>query len=298
MPKNPVISETNFPGLSFFNRGKVRDIYDLGKLLIVSTDRLSAFDVVLSDGIPRKGEVLNRMSAFWFSQMQDIIPNHVITTEVDDFPMSCQPYASVLAGRSMLVKKAQPLPIECIVRGYLSGSAWKDYQASGSVGGNKLPPGLIESDKLPYPIFTPSTKAPTGTHDENINFEQACKLAGKATMGRVLDIVLAIYHRASMIAKSRGIIIADTKMEFGMIDGELILIDELLTPDSSRFWPLDEYDPGHSQNSFDKQFVRNYLLDDLHWDQKPPAPKLPEFIIQGTSRRYLEAYNRITGQKL
>jgi len=295
---NGVVLKTDFTGLTLINRGKVRDLYDLGdSLLIVSTDRISAFDVILPNGVPRKGEVLNKMSIFWFSQVQDIVPNHIITTDVNLFPEACLPYADVLAGRSMVVKKAKPLPIECIVRGYISGSGWKDYRKTGAVCGIKLPAGLRESEVLPQPIFAPSTKADVGVHDENISFDQACKTVGAELAGSVRDLAVAVYLRARQVAERRGIIIADTKMEFGMLDGKVILIDELLTPDSSRFWPQDSYAPGRSQNSFDKQFVRDYLLS-LDWDQTPPAPTLPADIIKKTSERYIEAYRRLTGTEL
>jgi phosphoribosylaminoimidazole-succinocarboxamide synthase len=295
---NGVVLKTDFTGLKLINRGKVRDLYDLGdSLLIVSTDRISAFDVILPNGVPRKGEVLNKMSIFWFSQVQDIVANHIITTDVSRFPAACLPYADVLAGRSMVVKKAKPLLIECIVRGYISGSGWKDYQKTGAVCGIKLPAGLRESEVLPEPIFAPSTKADVGVHDENISFEEACKIVGAELAGSVRDLAVAVYLRARQVAEKRGIIIADTKMEFGTLDGKVILIDELLTPDSSRFWPQDSYAPGRSQNSYDKQFVRDYLLS-LDWDQKAPAPNLPADIIEKTSERYIEAYRRLTGKEL
>jgi len=295
---NGVVLKTDFTGLTLINRGKVRDLYDLGdSLLIVSTDRISAFDVILPSGVPRKGEVLNKMSIFWFAQVQDIVPNHIITTDVSRFPAACLPYADVLAGRSMVVKKAKPLPIECIVRGYISGSGWKDYQKTGAVCGIRLPAGLRESEVLPQPIFTPSTKADVGVHDENISFEEACTTVGAELAGSVRDLAVAVYLRARQVAEKRGIIIADTKMEFGTLDGKVILIDELLTPDSSRFWPQDSYAPGRSQNSYDKQFVRDYLLS-LDWNQKAPAPNLPADIIEKTSERYIEAYRRLTGEEL
>ncbi len=295
---NGVVLKTDFTGLTLANRGKVRDLYDLGdSLLIVSTDRLSAFDVVMPNGVPRKGEVLTKISEFWFSRMQDIVENHIITTDVSRFPAACLPYADVLVGRSMVVKKAKPLPVECIVRGYISGSGWKDYQKNGAICGIKLPPGLRESDMLPEPIFAPSTKADVGVHDENISFEEACKTVGAKLAEEVRRLAIAVYLRGREIAEKQGIIIADTKMEFGTIDGKIILIDELLTPDSSRFWPQDSYAPGRSQNSFDKQFVRDYLLS-LDWDQTPPAPTLPEDIIRKTSERYIEAYRRLTGTEL
>jgi phosphoribosylaminoimidazole-succinocarboxamide synthase len=295
---NGVVLKTDFPGLKLINRGKVRDLYDLGdSLLIVSTDRISAFDVILPNGVPRKGEVLNKMSIFWFSQVQDVVPNHIIATDVSLFPEACRPYADVLAGRSMVVKKAKPLPIECIVRGYISGSGWKDYQKTGAVCGIKLPAGLRESEVLPQPIFTPSTKAEVGVHDENISFEAACTSVGAKLAEEVRDLAIAVYLRARQVAEKRGIIIADTKMEFGTLDGKLILIDELLTPDSSRFWPQDAYAPGRAQNSYDKQFVRDYLLS-LDWDQTPPAPTLPAGIIEKTAERYIQAYRRLTGKEL
>jgi len=293
-----VVLKTEFKDLKLVNRGKVRDLYDLGDmLLIVSTDRISAFDVILPNGIPSKGRVLNKMSAFWFSRMADIVPNHIISTDVHAFPGQCRPYADVLEGRSMLVKKAKPLAAECIVRGYISGSGWKDYQKTGAICGIALPPGLTESEILPGTIFTPSTKAELGVHDENISFEKTCQILGRDTAETIRRLSISVYERARELAAARGIIIADTKMEFGIMDGEVIIIDELLTPDSSRFWPRDSYAPGRSQASFDKQFVRDYLLS-LSWDQKPPAPVLPDDIVQKTSERYIEAYRRLTGQEL
>jgi len=295
---NSIVLKTDFSDLKLVNRGKVRDLYDLGNsLLMVSSDRISAFDVILPNGIPTKGAVLSKMSEFWFSRMTDIVPHHIISTDVNAFPSGCRKYADILAGRSMLVKKAKPLPIECIVRGYISGSGWKDYQKTGAICGIALPPGLRESDVLPEPIFTPSTKAEVGVHDENISFAKTCDALGKQTAEKVRDLAIRIYNKAKAIAEQKGIIIADTKMEFGMLDGEIILIDELLTPDSSRFWPKDSYAPGRAQMSYDKQFVRDYLLS-LNWDQKPPAPLLPEDIIQKTSDKYREAYKRLTGQDL
>jgi len=292
-----IILQTDFKDLKLLNRGKVRDLYDLGDaLLMIATDRISAFDVILPNGIPCKGKILTQLSEFWFSQLSGIVPNHLISTRVEDFPAACRPYRDILAGRSMLIKKAKPLPVECVVRGYLSGSGWKDYQKTGSICGIPLPAGLTESDSLGEPIFTPSTKAELGTHDENIDFAGAVKLVGKETADRLRSLTIAIYTRARSIAEEKGIIIADTKFEFGMLNGDIILIDEVLTPDSSRFWPMDSYAPGKSQNSFDKQFVRDYLLS-LTWDQKPPAPVLPEDIIQKTSQRYLEAYRRLTGKE-
>jgi phosphoribosylaminoimidazole-succinocarboxamide synthase len=292
-----IILQTEFKDLKLLNRGKVRDLYDLGDaLLMVATDRISAFDVILPSGIPGKGKILTQLSAFWFSQLTGIVPHHLISTRVEDFPAACRPYRDILAGRSMLIKKTKPLPVECVVRGYLSGSGWKDYQKSGAICGIPLPAGLKESDSLGEPIFTPSTKAEIGTHDENINFSAAEKLVGKETAARLKQLTIAIYQKARSIAEEKGIIIADTKFEFGMLNGEIILIDEVLTPDSSRFWPMDSYAPGKAQNSFDKQFVRDYLLS-LTWDQKPPAPVLPEDIIQKTSQRYQEAFRRLTGKE-
>jgi len=292
------VHETNLEGVPLKARGKVRDIYDLGDhLLIVATDRLSAFDVVLFDPIPDKGKVLTQISLFWFQQMADITPNHLVAWEVADFPQELQKFGEVLEGRSMLVKKAQPLAIEAIVRGYLSGSGWKDYQASGKVCGYSLPTGLRESDKLPEPLFTPSTKAELGEHDLNIDLAQAEKIVGAELAQAVAQRALAIYGRARDFAATKGIIIADTKFEFGTIDGELILIDEVLTPDSSRFWPEDKYAPGRSQQSYDKQFVRDYL-ESIGFDKRPPAPKLPAEVIEGTRQRYLEALTRLTGHGL
>ncbi|MBU1274295.1 MAG: phosphoribosylaminoimidazolesuccinocarboxamide synthase [Proteobacteria bacterium] len=292
------VHETNLEGVPLVARGKVRDIYDLGEhLLIVATDRLSAFDVVLPDPIPDKGKVLTQISLFWFQQMADITPNHLVAWEVSDFPKGLQKYGDVLQGRSMLVKKAKPLAIEVIVRGYLSGTGWKDYQATGQVCGYTLPQGLQESDKLPEPLFTPSTKAEMGEHDLNIDLAQAEKIVGKDLTQEVAKRALAIYGRARDFAATKGIIIADTKFEFGTIGGELILIDEVLTPDSSRFWPADKYAPGRGQESYDKQFVRDYL-ESIGFNKKPPAPKLPAEVIEGTRQRYLEALTRLTGRGL
>ena len=290
----PVLT-TDFPGLKLAARGKVRDIYDLGDaLLIVTTDRISAFDVIMNEGIPNKGYVLTQISAYWFREMEGIIKNHIISVDVADFPKECQPYAKTLAGRSMLVKKAQPLPAECIVRGYLSGSGWKDYKKTGSICGIKLPEGLKESDRLPQPIFTPSTKAELGTHDENISFETMVELCGAETATRVRDVTLAIYEKARDLADRKGIIIADTKFEYGIYDGELIIIDECMTPDSSRFWPKEGYQPGGPQPSFDKQFLRDYL-ETLDWGKTAPAPPLPAEIVAKTAEKYREALFRITG---
>ena len=285
---------SSLPGLPLAGRGKVRDIYDLDdRLLIVATDRISAFDVVMPNPIPGKGRVLTQMSTFWFGTMADIIGNHVISTDPADYPEACRPYREVLAGRSMLVKKARPLPVECIVRGYLSGSGWKDYRRNGTVSGIRLPAGLKESSRLPEPIFTPSTKAPEGEHDLAITKEETERLIGGELTTRVIAASIAIYNRAAALAVDRGIIIADTKMEIGIYDGELIIIDELLTPDSSRFWPRDGYAEGRGQSSFDKQFLRDYLLS-IPWDQRPPAPELPEDIIMKTAEKYEEALKRLT----
>jgi len=287
------ISRTNFPKLKFLNRGKVRDLYAVkDSLLMVATDRISAFDVIMPNPIPGKGVILNKMSAFWFKQMEDIIGNHIISTDAADFPPECAPYFESLEGRSMLVKKATPLPVECIVRGYLSGSGWNDYRHSQSISGIKLPGGLKESCKLPQPLFTPTTKAPEGDHDSPITRSEMEDIIGSELTQKVIQKSLAIYERAASIALKAGIIIADTKMEFGLIDKELILIDELLTPDSSRFWPADEYEEGRAQRSFDKQFLRDYLLS-LHWNQKPPAPELPQDIIEKTRAKYQEAFSRL-----
>jgi len=290
----PALYQTDLKGLKLVNRGKVRDLYDLGEvLLIVATDRISAFDVIMPNPIPGKGEILTKLSEFWFRQMAGIIGNHLVTADVEKFPAECRPHRDVLKGRSMLVKKAKPLPVECIVRGYISGSAWKDYTAGKPVSGIRLPAGLKESSRLPEPLFTPSTKAPEGEHDMPISREEMARIIGKELTDRIIEVSLAIYKRADAIANSVGIIIADTKMEFGMIGGELILIDEVLTPDSSRFWPRDDYAEGRGQKSYDKQFLRDYLLS-LKWDQKPPAPELPADIIEKTRQKYEEALLRFT----
>lgn len=293
---NNIVMQTDFDGAGNPKRGKVRDIYDLGdKLLLVVTDRISAFDVILPNGIPNKGMVLNQISKFWFRQTMDLIPNHFLSSDVNDYPEVFQKYSDVLNGRSMLVKKTNPLPVECIVRGYISGSGWKEYKNSQSVCGINLPDGLQESSKLDNPIFTPSTKAEEGEHDENITFEKTVELIGKELAEKVKNISISLYSKARDIADNTGIIIADTKFEFGIdnTNGELILIDEALTPDSSRFWPKDQYKPGGSQPSFDKQFVRDYLSS-IDWDKTPPGPELPEEIVKKTSEKYLEALNRIT----
>jgi len=292
----PVILQTNLPNIPLLARGKVRDIYDLGQqLLIVATDRISAFDVVMPNGIPGKGRVLTAMSLFWFDLTSDIVENHLITADVSRYPASLQPYADQLTGRSMLVKRAKVVPIECVVRGYLAGSGLKEYREKGTVCGIVLPAGLRESGKLPEPIFTPQTKAETG-HDENISPGQAAAIAGEDTYRQLESISLAVYQRAADYARDRGIIIADTKFELGWHENRLILVDEVLTPDSSRFWPLDDYQPGRSQKSFDKQPVRDYL-DALDWGKQPPAPELPVDVVEGTRERYLEALSRLTGGK-
>lgn len=289
-----IVTQTNCPELKLVNQGKVRDIYDLGEhLLIVTSDRISAFDVIMNEGIPQKGYVLTQVSKFWFEMMGDIIPNHLVATEVDDFPAITHQYRDQLEGRSMLTKKAVPLPIECIVRGYLSGSGWKEYQQKGSVCGIELPAGMLESGKIAETIFTPSTKAELGAHDENISFAQAAELCGAELTQRVSDVSIQIYQRAREYAAEKGIIIADTKFEFGMVGDQLIWIDEALTPDSSRFWPSDQYAAGQAQPSFDKQFLRDYL-ETLDWDKNAPAPPLPQEIVQRTSEKYLEALKRLT----
>jgi phosphoribosylaminoimidazole-succinocarboxamide synthase len=295
-----VVRETNFGGIAPAARGKVRDIYDLGdKLLIVASDRLSAFDVVLPTGIPDKGRVLTQLSLFWFELLRDVIPNHVLSAT--DFPAPFDAYKDELAGRSMVVRKTQPLPIECVVRGYVSGSGWKDYRATGKICGIDLPKGLVESDRLPEPIFTPATKAETG-HDENISFNQAAALVGRELAEKVRAVSIDIYNRAAKYAEPRGIILADTKFEFGLLKNsagadELIWIDEALTPDSSRFWPAAHYEPGGPQPSFDKQFVRDYL-ERIQWSKTPPGPELPPEIVALTSAKYREAYRVLTGRDL
>ena len=290
-----VICETNFGGISPLARGKVRDIYDLGdRLLIVTTDRLSAFDVVMPTPIPDKGRVLTQLSLFWFHRLKDAIPNHVLSAT--EFPSPFDRYAEELAGRSMVVRKTQPLPIECVARGYLSGSGWKEYQASGTVCGISLPAGLKESDKLPEPIFTPATKATSG-HDENISFERSSEILGKTIAEKVRSMTLDIYRRAAAYAEPRGILLADTKFEFGTLNGELMWIDEALTPDSSRFWPAAQYKPGGPQPSFDKQFVRDYL-ERIRWPKTSPGPELPPDVVAGTRAKYREAYRILVGREL
>ena len=288
---------TRFPDIDLFKRGKVRDVYDLkDKLLVVSTDRISCFDVVLPTGIPRKGEVLTNLSLFWFEYTKDVVSNHLITAEVNDYPAELSKYVDILKGRSMLVKKAKPIPVECIVRGYLSGSGWKEYQQSQSICGIKLPPGLKESDKLPEPIFTPSTKEDVG-HDINVSQDYVEQELGKDITSQLRELSLSLYLKASAYAESKGIIIADTKFEFGFYQNKVILIDEVLTPDSSRFWPKDQYCPGASQPSFDKQFVRDYL-ETLNWNKTPPAPELPKEIVLKTSEKYLQSFKMLTGEAL
>jgi len=295
---NETVLSLDLPPLKKLKSGKVREIFDLGdSFLFVASDRISAFDCVMPNGIPRKGEVLTQLSHFWFDQTENIVPNHRLAKRNDPLPEILKPYQSKVAGRSMIVKKAQPLAIECVVRGYLAGSGWKEYKKSQTVCGIKLPPGLQDSSELPEPIFTPATKAETG-HDENIDFETAAKITGREIAERVRDISISIYSFAREYARKRGIIIADTKFEFGTLpNGELILIDEVLTPDSSRFWPASQYQPGKSQPSFDKQFVRDYL-ETLDWDKSPPAPQLPPEVVSKTTAKYVEAYKLITGHEL
>ena len=292
------VVETSLSGLKLLGRGKVRDIYEVdGKLLLVASDRLSAFDVVLPDGIPGKGEVLNRISAFWFEKLEDILPNHMITIDVGRFPAAAKDHADILRGRAMLCRKAKPLPVECVVRGYLSGSGWAEYKEKGEVCGIPLPKGLRESDRLPEPIFTPATKEEKGKHDENISFDRMVAIVGKETAEKVRTVVLALYNKAAAYALGKGIIIADTKFELGFADGQLILIDEALTPDSSRFWPAEGYAPGGPQKSFDKQFVRDYLLT-LPWNKTAPGPRLPADVVEKTSLKYREALKILTGRDI
>jgi len=289
------VIKTEFKDLKLVHRGKVRDLYEVDdKLLMVATDRISAFDVVMGDPIPNKGKVLTKLSLFWFDYLGDIIPNHLITADVDQYPAVCAPYRDELRGRSMLVKKAKPLPVECIVRGYLSGSFWKAYQKDTTVCGFPLPQGMVESEKFPTPLFTPSTKADQGEHDENISIEKMEEIVGKNETARIIDVSIKLYQKAADYALEKGIIIADTKFELGWFEGELILIDEVLTPDSSRFWPLDQYVQGKGQPSFDKQFLRDYLST-LDWDKKPPAPELPAEILEKTGARYAEAVEKVIG---
>ena len=292
-----VVLETHLDGLTLARRGKVRDVYDLGAhLLIVATDRISAFDYVLGSGIPDKGRVLTQLSAFWFDHLGDLLPHHVVAVDVDAFPPITRPHRDVLRGRSMLVRKTTPLPIECVARGYLSGSGWKDYARTGAVCGVALPAGLRESDRLPESIFTPATKAESG-HDENISEDAAGQIVGHDLVKRLRELTLTIYQRGVDHAAERGIIIADTKFEFGFAGDTLLLIDEVLTPDSSRFWPADAYVPGRGQPSFDKQFVRDYL-ERIGWNKQPPVPSLPDDVVQRTREKYLEAYRRLAGRDL
>jgi phosphoribosylaminoimidazole-succinocarboxamide synthase len=294
--------ETSFSDLTLHGRGKVRDIYEVGDdLLIVATDRISAFDYVLRSGIPDKGKVLTQLSAFWFERMGDLVPHHVIATDVATMPAALQRHKNVLKGRSMLCRRTRPIPIECVARGYLSGSGWKEYQQTGSVCGVKLPSGLAESDRLPQPIFTPATKADTG-HDVNISEDEAAAIVGRDITTRLKQLTLEIYRRGCEHAESKGIIIADTKFEFGLIGagdpaGDIVLIDEVLTPDSSRFWPKDRYTPGRGQPSFDKQYVRDYL-EEIHWNKQPPVPSLPDTVVQKTREKYVEAFRRLSGREL
>ncbi len=300
MPKtqHTVIHETNLPGIKLLSRGKVRDIYAVGedKLLVVATDRISAFDVVLDKGIPDKGRVLTQLSCFWFDRFKDLVPTHFLAAQMADYPKELQAFADQIGGRSMLVKKAEPFPIECVVRGYLAGSGWKEYRSNGTVCGIKLPAGLMESSRLDEPIFTPATKSQTG-HDENISFDETARRIGMAAAEKLRDLSIRLYTEARKYAEERGIIIADTKFEWGQIGNEFILIDEVLTPDSSRFWPMDGYEPGKSQPSFDKQFVRDYL-ESTHWNKTPPPPPLPAEVVEKTSQKYRDAYRLLTGKTL
>ena len=293
-----VLLQTEFPDLQLHASGKVRDVYSVGdqQLLFVATDRISAFDYILATGIPHKGSVLTQLSLFWFDLLADIVPNHLITANVDQYPDAVRKYADQLRGRSMLVERAEMFPVECVVRGYISGSAWKEYKASGKVCGIELPTGLRESDQLPEPIFTPATKAVTG-HDENISFDEMCKIVGIETASTLRDLTLRVYKKAAAYARQRGIIIADTKFEFGRSSKGITLADEVLTPDSSRFWPADKYASGHAQESYDKQYVRDYL-EQIRWNKQPPAPALPAEVARRTSEKYLEAYLQLTGHKL
>jgi phosphoribosylaminoimidazole-succinocarboxamide synthase len=292
------LTQTNLGDLPLIARGKVRDLYAVGEaLLLIATDRISAFDHVLATGIPGKGTILTQLSLFWFRLLRDIVPNHLITAEVAQYPEVLRPYASQLAGRSMLVRRAQMFPVECVVRGYLSGSGWKEYQAGGSVCGIPLPRGLRESDRLPEPIFTPATKSSDGEHDVNISFDEMTVRIGEEAATRLRGLSLAIYNRAASYAADRGVLLADTKFEFGVTPGGVVLADEVLTPDSSRYWPADQYRPGGPQPSFDKQFVRDYL-ESIQWDKRPPAPALPPEIVASTRRKYLDAYRLLTGKDL
>lgn len=298
MKTDPPLLELEIPELKLFRRGKVRDVYEVDErqLLFVASDRISAFDCVLAQGIPFKGKVLNQLSVFWFGKLREIVRDHFLTDRIQEYPAVLQDYHDRLEGRSMLVRRTRPLPIECVVRGYLAGSGWKEYRQSGSVCGLQLPKGLQESSRLPAPIFTPSTKAETG-HDENISFEIATEMIGRELAEEIRDLSLALYTRAANYAAGRGIIICDTKFEFGVDEQGVRLIDEVLTPDSSRFWPADQYRPGRPQPSFDKQYVRDYL-ETLDWNKQPPAPPLPGDVVTATARRYLEAYRQLTGHEL
>ena len=295
---DPVLLRTDYSELELHASGKVRDVYNLDAdhLLFVATDRISAFDYVLATGIPHKGRVLTQISLFWFDFLKDIVPNHLVTANVEEYPEALHKYADQLRGRSMLVTRANMYPVECVVRGYLSGSGWKEYRQTGKVCGIELPKGLKESDKLPEPIFTPSTKAASG-HDENISFDEMVKHVGRVDSEKLRELTLAVYNKAADYALTKGIIIADTKFEFGQTASGVILADEVLTPDSSRFWPADTYAPGKSQLSYDKQYVRDYL-EEIHWEKKPPAPALPEAVQQNTSAKYVEAYRKLTGKEL
>jgi phosphoribosylaminoimidazole-succinocarboxamide synthase len=293
-----VLLQTDFPDLQLHASGKVRDVYQLNNehLLFIATDRISAFDYVLATGIPHKGRVLTQISLFWFDFLSDIVPNHLVTADVDRYPQAVHKYADQLRGRSMLVRRAEMFPVECVVRGYISGSAWKEYKTTGKVCGIDLPAGLKESDAFPEPIFTPSTKATTG-HDENVSFGHMCKIVGEHVATELRDITLKVYNKAAVYARQHGIIIADTKFEFGRTANGITLADEVLTPDSSRFWPADKYTPGRSQQSYDKQYVRDYL-EEIRWNKQPPAPALPPEVARRTSEKYLEAYTQLTGRKL
>jgi phosphoribosylaminoimidazole-succinocarboxamide synthase len=295
--KSDILLQTDMPGLALLGRGKVRDVYAVDdRLLIVASDRISAFDYILATGIPDKGRVLTQLSVFWFDLLKDVTPTHFLTADVDEYPEAARAYREQLEGRSMLVKRAQMMDIECVARGYLSGSGWKEYRETGRVCGISLPPGLRESDRLPEPVFTPSTKAQPG-HDENISFERAVEMVGEDMAGRLRSLTLAVYSKAARYAETRGVIIADTKFEFGLVDGTLILADEVLTPDSSRFWPLESYKPGAAQPSYDKQYVRDYL-ESIHWNKQPPAPALPPEVAAKTSEKYKDAYQALTGKAL
>jgi phosphoribosylaminoimidazole-succinocarboxamide synthase len=295
---DPVLLRTDFPELQLHASGKVRDVYLLGadQLLFVATDRISAFDYVLATGIPHKGRVLTQISLFWFEFLRDVVPNHLVTADVEQYPLNLRSHADQLRGRSMLVMRAEMVPVECVVRGYISGSAWKEYKATGRVCGIELPKGLKESDKLPEPIFTPATKATTG-HDENIPFEEMIRIVGRERSEKLRDVTLKIYAKAADYARTKGIIIADTKFEFGITSKGITLADEVLTPDSSRFWPADKYQPGRAQDSYDKQYVRDYL-EEIRWNKQPPAPALPPEVARKTSEKYVEAYHQLTGHKL